>query len=217
MKKILLLLTFIVVFQSYGQTINSWIRTPNGGEVYQPGDVMPLRLNVVPTSGPTYAWLLKSGSIVAHLPTFIGYNLNWTVPNSIPPGNDYKIRVADINNIYAWDESDHEFVIGPFEVTQPACSTQVSPNHTIPQYRMIDVAWTGSGTGTVTIELYHNQSKVATLAPLAPNSGQFSIDSSLITIGSSNSPGDMWDYSVKVIINDTGQYAFSCKFGIIYI
>lgn len=185
--------------------------------MYQQGAEMPIRLSPVPTSGPTYAWLLKSGSIVAHLPTFTGNSLNWTIPNNIPPGSDYKIRVADINNILAVDESDEEFAIGPFSVTQPACSTQVSPNHTITQYRMINVEWTGSGLGTVTIELYNNDTKMATLAPWVLNTGQFSIDSSLINFGSGAGTGGMWDYSVKVTINQSGQFAYSCKFGIIYI
>lgn len=213
MKKILLLSILFVAFQGFGQTINSWIITPNGGEAYQQGDVLPISLGIVPTSGPTYAWLLKSGTIVAHLPTFTGYNLNWTIPNNIPSGTDYKIRVADINNIYAWDESDAEFTIGSFEVIEPTCTTQVSPNHFLMSHRMINVQWTGASSGTVTIELYHNGTYHTTLANQAPNSGSFSVDSQLINgVG-----GSGFDWQVKVTQNDSGIFAFSCGFLILHI
>jgi hypothetical protein len=65
--------------------------------------------------------LYKGGllhSIIDASTTSDGTN-NWVIPDTIPVGSNYKIKITKVNDSTVYDFSDSDFTIGSFEVTIP--------------------------------------------------------------------------------------------------
>ncbi|MBN2637687.1 MAG: T9SS type A sorting domain-containing protein [Bacteroidales bacterium] len=96
--------------------------------------------------------------------------LAWTIPDSIPTGNNFKIKVFNTLNTAISDTSDNPFSIlsvppnGILTVNQPNGDEIWAKNYT---YR---ISWMDNFSGPVKIELYHADTLYSTLSASAPDS-----------------------------------------------
>ena len=107
---------------------------PNGGEVLQKGTTQIIKWNSVGIS-KIYIKLGK-GNDTYHGPegmiTDVIANVNgyykWTIPTTLPDGNDYYIRVVDGNYTGGYDDTDSPFSIGTTATQTPIPSAVPTPS-----------------------------------------------------------------------------------------
>ena len=97
--------------------INITVLYPNGGEVLQKGTTQMIKWNSTNVS-KIYIKLGKGndtyhgseGMITDVIPNVGGY-YKWTIPTTLPDGNDYYIRIVDGNSTGVYDDTDARFSI----------------------------------------------------------------------------------------------------------
>ncbi len=93
---------------------------PYSGQSFAQGESLSIRWNSSSVTANVNIELIKGGSvynIIAYVTPSTG-TYNWLIPNSIPIGNDYQIRVKDSGN------SDINDISGTFSITEPAISAK---------------------------------------------------------------------------------------------
>lgn len=86
---------------------------PNGGEVLPIGRATDIKWRSRGVDGKIVLILYKKGikhSVIAGQAPNNG-RFRWHISNSIPPGNNYRIRIRSINNLSINDFSDRDFAI----------------------------------------------------------------------------------------------------------
>ena len=121
------------------------LKAPNGGETWQQGSTYAINWDHYSSWHATTAelYLLKTDQVVLTLNKTVPIGSNhqgsydWTVPQSLVPGNDYKIRIYIIPGGDS-DDSNTSFSITAVSVTPPVASFSV--NITVrdrPAYRAV--------------------------------------------------------------------------------
>jgi len=158
------------------------VAVPNGGEVYQIGDILPMSWTYTGTPGSTVKIDVFKGPTI--LKTLTGIPIgssgsgsySVTIPSSTPVGSDYKIRVTSTSNAAYTDMSDGPFTI----VTESGTSIKLdSPNGgeiwTQGSTQVISWSSTGSPGPTVKIEVFKGTSILKTLTDIPTTSGSISV------------------------------------------
>ena len=102
----------------------------------------------------------------------------WTIPASLTPGSDYKIRITSSDRTQS-DDSDNFFTIANPRVTYP---TDAGVTWKVGESRTI--TWTGFVGSDVRIELYDGRSLSRTIAQSTANDGSY-----VWTIPADQTPG----------------------------
>ncbi len=158
------------------------VAVPNGGEVYQIGDILPMSWTYTGSPGSTVKIDVFKGPTI--LKTLTGIPIgssgsgsySVTIPSSTPVGSDYKIRVTSTSNAAYTDISDAPFTIN----TASGASIKVeSPNGgeiwTQGSTQVISWSSTGSPGPTVKIEVLKGTSILKTLKDIPTTSGSISV------------------------------------------
>jgi hypothetical protein len=94
------------------------VASPNGGEVWTAGTRVPINWAYTGNPGTTVKIeLLKGGSvartIVSSVSKGVGGNgvYYWTIPSTLTPGADYKVRITSTTSPLVTDQSDGFFTI----------------------------------------------------------------------------------------------------------
>ncbi len=155
--------------------------SPNGGEQWQSGSTYPIQWVSPMLAGVYEVALMRANQaapvlvIAPNIPGIMA--LNWTIPPSVLPGNDYKIRVRLAENNGAYDLSDGFFSIN--SSPNPQTLTVTSPNggEIWTKGNTYPITWTDSDTtGTVSIwlvRLRQNSRWRHIIAPNVPNTGSY--------------------------------------------
>lgn len=167
---------------------------PNGGESWIMG--CPAQITWNTTSAltvPVKLELFRNGQpmMVIHPQVAPGVTtFTWIPPHTIPPGNQYQIRVSTLTFPPQWDMSDSVFSI------QKGTITVISPNGGENWVKGSNhpIIWDDNLCDKVRIELWKGNQFHSTIAHSVPSTGTF-----LWNIPNLNSlvPGD--DYRVKIL------------------
>jgi len=173
---------------------------PNGGETFTAGNNLDIWWDgTIPSS--VKLELYKGGSFnrtIVSSTSNDGYH-SWTIPSDISSGNDYKIKVTDVNNSSCYDYSNNNFTINaalPDLIVNSYSSNpaQVYPGETINVSCQIKNIGSGSaGSSRVGYYISSNCGSSLTfldydgVSSLDPNGT--SNESETLTIPSNTSPG----------------------------
>jgi lysophospholipase L1-like esterase len=194
-------------FKQYLAVLN-----PNAGTPWTVGTTQPIQWTY---TGNIENWffgvridLLKDGlfdRIIAFSPSGNGSNgeYNWSIPSTLPSGNDYQIRVTSNTNGSYTDTSAHFTLIG----LPPPSITVASPNGgeswSAGSTRTISWTYTGSPGSYVRILLYKGSSLNRTIASYA-RIGSNGNGSYNWAIPSNQAAGS--DYSIRVTSTSSSLY-----------
>jgi len=159
------------------------VLSPNGGEQWQIGNTYPITWVSAMLSGSFEVALMRGTDPVPALviePSFPGImQLNWTIPATVLPGHNYKIRVRIPTTTGTFDLSDGYFSIMG-DIIPPVSPLNItSPNggEIWVKGTMQTITWTDLDTdGTVNIflmRLHNNQTSRRIIARDVPNTGSF--------------------------------------------
>ena len=146
------------------------VTSPNGGENWQVGmahyitwtSSMVTNIKIEYTTNNGSTWSTVVGSTPASSGTYY-----WTIPNT--PSTQCKVRISDVENSYAFDESNNVFTLS----TSPSI-TVTSPNRgeNWQVGSVHNITWTSSGVTNVKIEytIYNDGSTWSTVVGSTPAS-----------------------------------------------
>jgi len=178
------------------------ITSPNGGEIWQKGSTYQIIWTSSRIVDSTVKIELYKGgayhsTIISNKPNDGSYI--WTIPNSLPLGNDYKIKIKSITNDLIYDYSDNYFnIVSEILV--------ISPNggESWLMGSKQSIQWSSSPIGSdVRITLYKGEVYYNTITSKTSNDGFYiwSIPTSLEESSdykvriTSNLNGSIFDYS----------------------
>jgi len=177
--------------------------SPDGGEVWTQGTTQFINWTYAGNPGSMVKIEFLKGSAVlktvTDIPTTSG-SVSILVPNSTPPGDDYKVKITSTSNPAYTDTSNAPFTIGP---DTSSSITLVSPDggevwtQGTEQY----INWTSTGNPgpTVKIEVLKGSTVLKTVTGIPTSSGSYSVPVSY------NTPlGD--DYRVKITSTSNPAY-----------
>ncbi len=154
------------------------IFSPNGGEVWY--NTLTYNINWTSSgsscSSNVKIELYKNNSFYSTISSSTENDgtFSWAIPDNIPQGNDYKVKITDLTNNFYYDYSNNDFTI-----SGSPCAIQVtSPNGYETWYKgeNYDITWTSNGVycqSYVKIELYQGTKFIQTISSNAPNNGIF--------------------------------------------
>jgi len=186
-------------------TINKWITvtSPNGDEIWTKGSNQTITWA---SENGVSSWIritLYKNNIYQFPITSITFNdgsRNWTIPGSIIPGNDYKVKITSDSDSSMYDFSDKNFsIIESVTVTSP------NGGEILTIGAANNITWTSSVDlgPSLRITLYKEGAYYSTITNDTANSGSYSW-----TIPPNVEPGD--DYKIKITSNsNNASYDFS--------
>ncbi len=152
------------------------VTTPNGGEAYVQGEVLPIAWNTTGTVGSS-VMIVARGAGQAYTVSASTNNdggFNWPIPATQFPGTDYRIEVSSVTTPTLTDSSDGAFTIA---APTPADSlTLLSPNggENIPRGTTFEIRWSSTGNVGTTIKIVIRRGTYSsTLAGGTPNDGSY--------------------------------------------
>ncbi|GBD86719.1 ser-Thr-rich glycosyl-phosphatidyl-inositol-anchored membrane family protein [bacterium BMS3Abin03] len=88
------------------------VTKPNGGEIWQTGashdinwtDNISAKVKIELYKGEVFHSIIKSS-------TFSDGQYPWNIPQDVPPGNDFKIKITSVDDSSVFDFSDADFII----------------------------------------------------------------------------------------------------------
>ncbi len=153
------------------------VTTPNGGESYAQGAVLPITWNATGAVGDSVKILARgAGQTFTVTPsTNNDGGFNWPIPAAQFPGTDYRIEVSSVATPTVLDQSDAAFTIA---VPLPTDSlTLLSPNggESIRRGTALEIRWSATGNVGTTIKIMIRRGTYSsTLAGGTPNDGSYS-------------------------------------------
>ena len=158
-----------------GATIT--VNAPNGGEIYAPGDTVPITWSSTGTVGADVRLdLYKGGApVLAIAPATANDGaFDWTIPLAQAAGADYTIVISSISDPGVSDSSNADFTI---DGTVPVASiTVTSPNGGETVYRgtVLPITWTSTGaTGSQVKITAWKGGRSAVIVHTTPNDGAY--------------------------------------------
>lgn len=137
------------------------LTSPNGGENWTSGGTYPITwTDATPQNVRIELW---KGSVLSTLISESAASpFEWTIPASVVPGTDYKVKVISLTNPNSFDFSNATFVIGMGNYI-----TVTSPNggETLIRGCSFPIEWTTTEPISVKIELYKGSTYNMTLCP----------------------------------------------------
>ena len=166
---------FVTVTNANNFTIGRILRVvaPNGGEVLSRGGSVNLNWSANTTENVRIE-LTRGGARAFRLidsatPGVPAGTRTWTIPNDIPDGVNYRIRINNTVDSTIFDESDANFVIGNYiAVRAPVSGENIFRNTSY------TIRWDSNVTGDARIELLRAGLVVSVLNPsIAMSAGSF--------------------------------------------
>ncbi|MBL7648900.1 MAG: right-handed parallel beta-helix repeat-containing protein [Candidatus Hydrogenedentes bacterium] len=152
------------------------VTTPNGGESYLQGAVLPITWNSTGPAGDSVKIVARSAgqTYTVTSSTNNDGSFNWTVPSAQFPGTDYRIEVSSVAIPTLYDSSDANFTIA----TPPPMDslTLLSPNggEIIRRGTSHEIRWESTGNVGTTIKIVIRRGAYSgTLAGGTPNDGSY--------------------------------------------
>ena len=168
---------------------------PNGGEKWQRGTTQNVEwLTSIP--GNFRIELLKSGVLTTTISTGTGVNpFPWTVPNTLPDGDDYRIRLTNNSDNTATITSANDFTIGNYLILNtPTTGANLLKGANF------NITWQTNLTGNLKIELLRGTTVSLVAASVPAAGGSFTW-----TIPITQPDGD--DYRIRLTsIGTTPEY-----------
>ncbi len=184
------------------------VTTPNGGETYLQGTILPITWTTSGATGTDVQILARSAgqTFTVAASTANDGSFNWTVPAAQTPGTDYSIEVRSVSLPAIGDSSNAAFTISPplaITVTAPNGGESYLPGGVLP------ITWTNSGTTGTYVEIFaRSAGQTYTVATLTANDESFNW-----SVPAAQTPGT--DYTIEVrslslpAIGDSSDAAFS--------
>jgi len=149
------------------------VTSPNGGEAYLQGDVLPIAWTATGNTGTSVEILAHGGGQTFSVaPATANDNaFNWTIPMGQPPATNYTIEVRSISAPTAVDTSN-----GAFAIHARPTLTVTAPNggETFQTGAVLPIAWTTTGdTGSNVEILIHRGGQSTAIATSTANDGAF--------------------------------------------
>ncbi len=191
------------VIQANFQYMGIRITSPNGGELFIPGNNYPITWWADSYTGNVKIELVEdttSVTIAANEPN--DGSFSWTVPSDQFEAIDYKIRITTISGDSWTDESDANFAINRIKVAKPN-----GPSDVLLSGSSYYITWTSNGIGNVSIELLTGGTP-STLISSTPNDGSYPWDPISCAGGT--------DYKIRITHLATGSVDESdASFGVL--
>jgi hypothetical protein len=152
------------------------VTTPNGGETYLQGAVLPIAWNFTGAVGESVKILARGGgqTFTVTPSTNNDGGFNWPIPAAQFPGTDYTIEVSSVTTPTVLDQSDASFTIA---APLPADSlTLLSPNggESIRRGTPLEIRWSATGNVGTTIKIVIRRGTYSsTVAGGTPNDGSY--------------------------------------------
>jgi hypothetical protein len=182
---------------------------PNGGERWQRGTTQNIQwLTSIP--GNFRIELLKAGAVTAIISTGTGITpFAWTIPNTLPDGDDYRIRLTNNSDNSVTITSANDFTIGNFLIINAPVA-----NANLLKGANFDIKWETNLTGNIRIELLRGTNTQVLAASVPASSGLF-------TWTVANTLADGNDYRIRLVSTGTtpeytatsGNFTISGPFG----
>jgi len=184
------------------------VTSPNGGETLIRGSKPSISWTSYGAGTAVKIELLKAGVRVLNVTTYTTSNpYSWTVPTSLTPGSDYKIRISNLYNASVVnDTSDSTFTI-----TDKMLVTSPNGGETLVRGTPATISWTSYGAGTdVRIELLKAGVRVLNVTSWTKTNPY------TWTVPASLAPGS--DYKIRIsnqynasVVNDTSDRDFTIR------
>jgi uncharacterized protein (DUF362 family) len=178
------------------------LASPNGGESWPLGYVQTITWKVQGNPGTQLKiQLLKGGDLNQTLSTTASLSagsFSWKVPSSLPPGNDYTIRIISRQNSALRDASDQPFSIG---MAPPGSRlTMISPNG--------GESWK-RGSNQAIVWNYNGQPGGIVKVTLLKGGDDFRVIASSTSLGSDGSGGLSW--AIPADLPAAGNYRIQVR------
>ncbi|WP_448520663.1 Ser-Thr-rich GPI-anchored membrane family protein [Rhodoflexus sp.] len=185
------------------------LEAPNGGERWQRGTTQNIRwLTSIP--GNFRIELLKAGVVTASISTGTGLQtFPWTIPNNLPDGDDYRVRLTNNSDNTISVTSANNFTIGNFLILNaPATGANVLRGANF------NITWETNLTGNLRIELLRGAVTEVLAASVPAANGTFTW-----TVANTLPEGN--DYRIRLTSLDTtpeyvatsGNFSIAGPFG----
>lgn len=116
-----------VALRAKGDPLHLALTSPNGGETLIQSSLVPISWNFN-GNGDIAITLLKADTLFMLIENAVPNNghLQWKIPDSLPDGADYRIRIKSADNAAIVDESDQCFIINrePTFTSKPVTTAQ---------------------------------------------------------------------------------------------
>ncbi|MDF1516064.1 MAG: PKD domain-containing protein, partial [Anaerolineae bacterium] len=100
-----------------GGPVTITIKTPNGSEAWKPGTFRPIAWDTNLEEDSTVFWIDLYKNDVFHSRIYTATPSSgfyfWGILGDLPPGDDYKVKISDSEDINLYDWSDNAFTIAP--------------------------------------------------------------------------------------------------------
>ena len=153
---------------SFGIARTMAVLSPNGGEVYSPGEEVEIQWIAI-GGGSVSIELIKNNEIVP----IVSFTENdgsclWKIPNTLTEGNGYKIKISTLTSPSLSDSSDTSFSI-------LKTVTLLSPNgnEIYGKNAQVNIQWQAVYEGNVKIELLKNNDFLLNITESTLNNGSF--------------------------------------------
>ncbi len=117
------------------------VYTPSNGQSFNQGDIMSIRWDSRNISSSVTIQLRKGSNVYGTISSYAqnsGY-YSWQIPNTLPAGSDYSMRIMDANNTGIYDNSTGQFSISQgtysaksitaFNFTNPAATGAINESN----------------------------------------------------------------------------------------
>lgn len=155
------------------------VLSPNGGENYQRGNVVPLTWSSTGTVGTNVAIVLNKGASLAATLSASTPNdgaFDWTIPVGTALGSDYTIAITSVTTPTIGDSSNGFFSVS--DVNPPVASiTVLTPNGGESYVRgsVQNITWTSTGAVGANVRILARRGTGSGgIAASTPNDGSFS-------------------------------------------
>lgn len=129
------------------------VLTPNGGEFWIRGHTYNISW-IDCNSAPVRIELWKAGNFFTLIAnSYTGGPFSWTIPATIPSGNDYKIKVMGNSNTSSYDFSDNTFYIIGSTAANPMSPDQLVQVYPNPCSDRLTLKFLAAIPGTLSIEV----------------------------------------------------------------
>ena len=170
------------------------VNFPNGGEFIQQGLTYDITWSYLNFTGNVKIELLNNGSVAEVLAASVDVSLGtwqWAVPSGQTLGDEYKIKISDVDDGEPWDESDEVFSI--IELVE------------VPNLVITEIMYNPPESGTDSlefIEIYNNDDVAVDMTDFQMSDGvgfifpQFTIDVGDYVLIAVNSPAMLNTFGV---------------------
>jgi hypothetical protein len=191
------------------------VTSPNGGESWAPGSTQNITWTSSSAGSYVIIHLYKNGSYNSSIAgaTANDGSYSWSIPSSQTESDYYTVKITDYYDSSVYDYSDGYFSIESGGSSSSITVTSPNGGESWAAGSTQNITWNSSGSGSVTIDLYHTvdnasytgyvDEQLSTISSYTSNDGSYSWSISSSLAAASN-------YKIRVAdYNNSSVYDFS--------